>query len=233
MLATRSLVRQLFWPGLSTAIMLALALSLGVWQVQRLAWKTNLLAEIDRGEAAPAITLPTDPQPFTKVRVEGLLRQDLSALYGVEVRTTQAGPALGAFLLNPLERTGADPIMVDRGWVPNDVPRDTTPIVATVEGYVRPPEQSVRFGAANDPAAHRFYALDPAAIGASLGLRHVAPFTLVALGDASPGRYPEPAQALPRPANNHLVYAFTWFGLAAVLVAIFGVYASKLLKARP
>ncbi len=233
MLATRSLVRQLFWPGLSTAIMLTLALSLGVWQVHRLAWKTNLLAEIDRGEASPAIPLPTDPAPFAKVRVEGLLRQDLPALYGVEVRSTQAGPALGAFLLNPLERTGADPIMVDRGWVPDNVPRDTTPIVATVDGYVRPPEQSVRFGAANDPAAHRFYALDPAAIGDSLGLHRVAPFTLVALGDASPGNYPEPAQTLPRPANNHLVYAFTWFGLAAVLTAIFGVYAGKLLKARP
>ncbi len=233
MLATRSPVRRLLWPGLMTLAMLALAVSLGVWQVQRLAWKTNLLAEIDRGEAAAAIPLPADPQPFTKVRVEGLLRQDLAALYGVEVRTTQAGPVLGAFLLNPLERPGADPIIVDRGWVPTNAPRDATPIAATVEGYVRPPEHSVRFGAANDPAARRFYALDPVAIGASLGLPHVAPFTLVALGDAPRGSYPEPAQALPRPANNHFIYVLTWFGLAATVLAMFGVYASKLLKARP
>jgi len=231
MLATRSPVRRLLGPGLMTLAMLALAVSLGIWQVQRLAWKTNLLAEIDRGEAAAAIPLPADPQPFTKVRVEGLLRQDLAALYGVEVRTTQAGPVLGAFLLNPLERPGADPIIVDRGWVPANAPRDATPIAVTVEGYVRPPEHSVRFGAANDPAARRFYALDPAAIGASLGLPHVAPFTLVALGDAPRGIYPEPAQALPRPANNHFTYVLTWFGLAATVLAMFGVYARKLLKA--
>ncbi len=230
MLATQS-PRRLLWPGLMTLAMLVLAVSLGVWQVQRLAWKTNLLAEIDRGEAAAAIPLPMDPQPFTKVRVEGLLRQDLAALYGVEVRTTQAGPVLGVFLLNPLERPGADPIIVDRGWVPANAPRDTTSIAATVEGYVRPPEYSVRFGAANDPAARRFYALDPVAIGASLGLPHVALFTLVALGDAPRGSYPEPAQALPRPANNHFVYALTWFGLAATVLAMFGVYARKLLKA--
>ena len=211
--------------------MLALAVGLGVWQVQRLAWKTNLLAEINRGEAAAAIPLPAEPQPFTKVYVEGLLRQDLAALYGVEVRTTQAGPVLGAFLLNPLERPGADPIIVDRGWVPANAPRDTTAIAALVEGYVRPPEYSVRFGAANDPATRRFYALDPVAIGASLGLPRVAPFTLVALGAAPRGVYPEPAQALPRPPNNHFVYALTWFGLAAALLGVFGVYASRVLKA--
>ena len=213
--------------------MLALAVGLGVWQVQRLAWKTALLAEIDRGEVASAVPLPPDPRPFTKVRAEGLLRQDLAALYGVEVRTTPAGPVLGAFLLNPLERLGAVPVIVDRGWVPADAPRDTTPIPASIEGYIRPPERPVRFGAADDPAGRRFYALDPVAIGASLGLRQVAPYTLVVLGSVPPGAYPEPAQALPRPPNNHFVYALTWFGLAAALLAVFGVYARKLLKAHP
>jgi len=213
--------------------MLVLAMGLGVWQVQRLAWKTALLADIDRGEAAPAIPLPADPRPFTKVRVEGVLRQDLAALYGIEVRMTQAGPVLGAFLVNPLERPGSDPIIVDRGWVPTDAPRDTLPVPAAIEGYIRPPEQPVRFGATDDPAARRFYALDPVAIGASLGLRQVAPYTLVALGSVPPGTYPEPAQALPRPANNHFIYALTWFGLAGALLAVFGVYARKLLKAHP
>jgi surfeit locus 1 family protein len=222
--------RRLLWPGLTTALMLALAIGLGIWQLQRLAWKTALLAEIDQGEAASAVPLPADPRPFTKVRVEGLLRQDLAALYGIEVRTTQAGPILGAFLLNPLERPGADPIIVDRGWVPADAPRDDRPVPATIEGYIRPPEHPVRFGAADDPAARRFYALDPAAIGASLGLRQVAPFTLVALGEAPRGTYPEPVQALPRPPNNHFIYALTWFGLALALMAVFGVYARRLLR---
>lgn len=213
--------------------MLALTIGLGVWQVQRLSWKTALLAEIDRGETAPAIPLPADPRPFTKVRVSGLLRQDLAALYGIEVHTTQAGPVLGAFLLNPLERPGADPVIVDRGWVPSDAPRDATPIPATVEGYIRAPEQPVRFGAADDPAARRFYALDPASIGASLGLQRVAPYTLVALGRVAAGVFPEPVLALPRPANNHFTYALTWFGLAGALLAVFGVYARNSLKALP
>ena len=225
--------RRLLWPSLTTAVMLALAVGLGVWQVQRLAWKTALLAEIDRGEAAPAIPLPPDPRPFTKVRVSGTLRQDLAALYGVEVRATMTGQVIGAFLLNPLERPGADPIIVDRGWVPTDAPRDTVPVQATVEGYVRAPEHPVFLGAADDPAARRFYALDPAAVGASLGLPRVAPFTLVALGREPPGIFPDPAEALPRPPNNHLVYAVTWFGLAVTLIVMFGIFVRRTIKAPP
>lgn len=231
--AGRSVARRLFWPGLTTAAMLAIAIGLGVWQVQRLQWKTALLAAIDRGEAAPAIPLPADPRPFTRVRVEGRLREDLAALYGIEVRTTQAGPVLGAHLLNPLERPGAEPIIVDRGWMPNDAPRGSASVAAEIEGYIRPPEPPVRFGATDDPAARRFYALDPAAIGEALGLRRVAPYTLVALGQVPRGTYPEPAQALPRPANNHFTYALTWFGLAGALLAVFGVYARRLSKAHP
>ena len=46
------------------------------------------------------------------------------------------------------------------------------------------------FSATDDPAARQFYTLDPAAIGAALGLPRVAPFILVALGPAAAGALP-------------------------------------------
>ena len=213
-----------------TIAMLTLTTALGIWQVERLHWKIALLQDIDRGEAAPAVPLSAAPQPFTKVLVTGRLRQDLQVLYGVEVRSAVEGPVLGAYLLNPLERPGADTVIVNRGWAPLTWQSPATPVDATIEGYIREPEYPVRFGAADDPAARRFYALDPAAIGASLGLPHAAPFTVVALGTTPPGTYPEPARALPRPPNSHLSYAITWFGLAASLVVIFAIYARRALR---
>lgn len=57
-----------------------------------------------------------------------------------------------------------------------------------------------------------------------------APFTLIAMGAPQPGSLPDPARTLPRPPNNHLSYAFTWFGLAASLVAVFSVYARKVIR---
>jgi surfeit locus 1 family protein len=83
-------------------------------------------------------------------------------------------------------------------------------------------------GAADDPVHRRFYALDPAKIGASLGYSTVAPFTLVAIGPA--GSVPDPIQAMPRPPNDHLSYAITWFSLSAALVVVFVVYVRQMIR---
>ena len=64
-----------------------------------------------------------------------------------------------------------------------------------------------------------------------LGFGSVAPFILVAMGPAPPERYPDPARHLPRPPNNHLSYAITWYGLAIALVVIFVLWARKVLSA--
>ncbi len=40
-----------------------------------------------------------------------------------------------------------------------------------------------------------------------------------------PGGLPSPAKLTARLPNNHLQYAITWYGLAAVLVAVFGAFA--------
>ena len=225
--------RALFWPGLMTLVMLAVLVGLGVWQVQRLAWKTALLAAINRAEAAPAAPLPPHPAAFEKVRVRGRFRADLRALYGADVRDTAEGPQMGAGLLVPLERGDGPPILVDRGWVPLSR-RQAIAIPSgeiSVEGYVRPAVQPGLFSASDDPVRRHFYTLDPAAIGSALGVTGLAPFTLVAMGPPPPEHYPIPAHHLPRPPNNHLSYAITWFGLAAALLVVFAVWANRTIRA--
>ena len=208
--------------------MLALTLGLGVWQIERLHWKEGLLAAIDRAEAAPAIPLPDSPVPFEKVEVSGRLRDDLSAHYGSEVRGTAEGPKLGAQLIVPLERPGHKPILVDRGWYPDGATAPATTGPVTITGYVRPPEPASRLAPGADLAERRFWSLDPAPIAAVLGLAQVEPYTLVALGPAD--AIPAPAQVLPRPSNDHLGYAITWFGLAACLIGVFTVFARRALR---
>jgi surfeit locus 1 family protein len=214
--------------------MLAVLLWLGFWQLQRLAWKTALLDEINRAEAAPAAPLTAHPAPFAKVRVQGRYLTNVRGLYGVAVRDTGQGPKLGADLLMPLQPSdGAPPVLVNRGWVPQN--RDQAlPLPqgeVQVEGYVRPPERRGLFSPRDDLAGHHFYTLDPAGIGAAIGVPDLQPFTLVALGARGADEfYPDPARRLPRPDNNHLSYAITWFGLAAALVVIFLVYCRKVLR---
>ena len=226
--------RRLLVPTLMTVAMLAVLIGLGTWQVQRLAWKTAILAQLDAAEQAAPVPLGGAPAPFAKVFVTGRLRPDLAARYGAEVRDLPAGAIPGAQLVVPLERTGAAPLLVDLGWVPEHGPPPAMPTGDSVgiAGYVRPAEHPGPFAAADDTAGRRFFTLDPATIGAALGLPSVAPFTLVALGPppAMPDA-PIPAEHLPRPANNHLQYAITWYGLAAALVVVFVIYVRKVLAA--
>jgi surfeit locus 1 family protein len=232
MSAANNPARRLLVPGISTLIMLALLIGLGIWQIQRLHWKLGILDQIDRAEALPATPLPQDPQDFTKVKIEGHLRDDLAALYGAEGRDTRDGPQMGGQLIVPLERPGQDTVLVDRGWIPavrlGQIHGPDGAI--TVEGYVRAADHPHMFSATDNPAKRLFYTLDPQTIGAALGLADVAPFTLVEMGKTPDAGYPDPARTLPRPPNNHLTYAITWFGLAATLLVIFVIYAARLLR---
>jgi len=209
--------------------MLAILLSLGTWQVYRLQWKEAILARIAQAERAPPVPLPPDPEPYTKVAVSGRFRFDLVAQFGAEVRDTRSGPTMGTYQIVPLERDGAPPILVDRGWVPqvrqtalND-PSGPVPVT----GYIRPDEKPHWFSPSDDLATRQFYTLDPEAIAAAVGLPVPAPFTLIALAAVSPAAFPIPAQHLPAPPNNHLSYAITWYGLAVALIVIFIVWARK------
>jgi surfeit locus 1 family protein len=232
-----SKVRRLLVPAATTLVMLGVLVGLGTWQVQRLAWKRGLLAQIAEAETRPAIPLPAYPPPFAKVSVTGTLRTDLAALYGAEVRDERNGPVFGGQLIEPLERPGQPPLLVVRGWVrtqsANAGPPPQPPAAGQVaiEGYVRAPDHAGGFAAKDDVSKRVFYTLDPAAIGAALGLPLVAPYTLVAMGPPAtqPGQ-PNPVQHLPRPPNDHLSYAITWYGLAATLVVIFGLFARKVMQ---
>jgi surfeit locus 1 family protein len=207
--------------------MLSLTLGLGVWQVQRLAWKSDLLANIDRGEAAAPVPLTAQPIPFHRYRVTGQFAKE-QAWYGAEVRQGPSGPVLGEHVIGILLRPDEPPLVVDRGWAADGpAPRPPADPV-TIEGYIRLPEHTMWMGAADDPLQRRFYALDPATIAASLGYAAAAPFTLVAMGPS--GAIPDPVQALPRPPNDHLSYAVTWFSLSAALVVVFLVYARQAIR---
>jgi surfeit locus 1 family protein len=221
--------RRLVVPGLSTLIVLLILLGLGTWQVHRLHWKEGILARIAAAEMGTPVPLTQNPDPYSKVWVTGRFRFDQAVEFGAEVRDTRTGPTMGFYQVVPLDRGDARMILVDRGWTPEGhaIPLDAPAGTVTVVGYVRPGERERWFSAADDPAVRRFYTLDPRAIGSAVGISDPEPFTLVTLGPKVTGSFPTPAQHLPRPPNNHLSYAITWYALAAALIVIFGVRARK------
>jgi len=106
-------------PTVVALIMIAIMISLGIWQVHRLAWKTDLLATIAARINGPAVPLPAtlaDPSnwAFRSVNLTGYFDPDHALwLYG----RTYDGKA-GIHLLVPLIRAEGNPVLVDRGFVP-------------------------------------------------------------------------------------------------------------------
>lgn len=225
-------LRRVLIPAFSTLVMLIVLIGLGTWQVHRLHWKEAVLGQIATAEAFPPIALLAEPAPFTKIFATGRFRFDRAAQFGAEVRDLRTGPTMGAYQIVPLIRVNAPAIMVNRGWAPQtrNTPLDEPSGSVTVTGYVRSGDRTSWFNAADDVTARQFYTLDPLAIAAAAGVGDVEPFVLVALGLSRPGTFPDPAQQLPRPPNNHLAYVITWYGLAVALVVIFAVWTRKTLR---
>jgi surfeit locus 1 family protein len=232
---TTASARPVLWVTLLLAGLFALAgfVALGMWQVNRLNWKTELIARIDeRVKAAPvAVPGPAEWAGLNETRAE-YRRVTLRGRYAHEQETlVQAMTALGSgyWVLTPMRTEQGFWVLVNRGFVPPDKRDPATRPVATgadtvqVEGLLRMSEPRGRVLQDNDAAANRWYSRDVAAIAAARGVgdaRSVAPYfvDLAAANDA-PLDWPRPGLTVLHFSNNHLMYALTWFVLAGMVAA--------------
>lgn len=215
----------------------ALLVGLGLWQLQRLEWKEGLIAQIEaRTETEPltlerAISLAGEGEDlsYTPVRVEGRFHHDRERyLYALSL---DGEP--GWHVTTPLETVRGNVVLVDRGFVPESLRDPATRArgqiqeVVEVTGLVRTPEEPSLFVPDNDPDKNQWFTRDLAAMSRSMfpgATVQVAPFFLEAKESDVPGGWPKGGQTRLTLVNNHLQYALTWFGLAAVLVAVYVAY---------
>jgi surfeit locus 1 family protein len=203
--------------------------ALGVWQLQRLAWKEALVARVERNVNAVPMPAPGRAD-WAKVGAEDEYRRVKASgrfdfAHEVQVAaTTELGS--GYWVLTPLRTQDGSWLLVNRGFVPPElrgqVPRG--PADGEVVGLLRFTEPGGRFLQANVPAAGRWYSRDVTSIAAAQGLTGaVAPFFLDEVASAgTETRWPRPGLTVLRFRNDHLVYAVTWFALAAMMAAGFG-----------
>ena len=197
---TATPLRRLLIPTISTLAMLAVLLFLGTWQMDRLAWKQDVLAAIAAAEQRPPVPLAATSPLLARVRAEGVFAP-LGALYGAEVRDVAGVPTGGARLLGVLLRDGAPAVLVDRGWVPVPTPNLVTG-PATIDGYIRPPDAPGAFTPADDLPGRRFYTLAPAAIASVVTPAAVASIAIAASALAATAVALPPPLRLPSPGNR-------------------------------
>lgn len=231
-------LRGLIAPGLAALVCLAILVGLGVWQLARKGEKEALIARIiERSHAEPPAAPPPfadwDPKAdeFRRVRAGGILLHDRETLvHGLA--PGEPGRALqGYYVLTPLRREDGTTILINRGFVPTEL-KDPQSRAAgqvggetSVTGMLRGSEVRTMFVPESDPARDAWFTREIPAIAAARGLTNVAPYLIEADATPNPGGWPRGGQLRVDLPNNHLQYAFTWFGIAACLVGVFSVFA--------
>ncbi|MBL0730236.1 SURF1 family protein [Piscinibacter sp. HJYY11] len=233
--STAATGRPVLWVTLLLAGLFALAgfVALGMWQINRLTWKTELIQRIDQRVKAPAVAAPGPAEwsGLTEASAE-YRRVTLRGQYAHDKETlVQATTALGSgyWVLTPMRTEQGFWVLVNRGFVPPDK-RDpaTRPVTAgdavqTAEGLLRMSEPRGRVLQDNDAAANRWYSRDVVAIASARGVggaQSVAPYFVdVAAANDAPLDWPRPGLTVLHFSNNHLIYALTWFVLAGMVAA--------------
>ena len=215
----------LFLLGGIAILLIAALTALGVWQLQRRVWKLDLIAQIETRIHAPAVDAPgpaawpsidASRDAYRRVRAGGVMLGNQTTL--VQAATVLGG---GYWVMTPLRTDAGFVVLVNRGFIPSeDKDRQSgaggIPVRAEITGLLRISEPKGGFLRANDPAAGRWYSRDVAAIAGARGLAAVAPYFIDA--EARPGAAgPVGGLTVVSLPNSHLVYALTWFALAAML----------------
>jgi surfeit locus 1 family protein len=204
-------MRRFLFPLLLGLVGGAVLISFGVWQLQRLAWKEAILADISARITATPVALPANPDPeadrYLPVRAEGVFTgQSLDVL----VSRKQIGA--GVRVIEVFETTGRR-VMVDRGFIPEAARAAPRPSgEGVVIGNLHWPEEVDAFTPEPDARTGLWFARDVPAMAAHLGAE---PILLIAKEPTAPGIEPIPVDTSGIP-NDHLGYAVQWFGLAAV-----------------
>ena len=213
-------------PTLLTAVMLVILTILGLWQIERLHWKQNLIAIIDaRTHAQPVDIGDKDLHAdldYDPVTVFGTFQNEHN-FYLFSISLTGQG---GYHVLTPFLLTDGRYMLVDRGWIPYarkqnaDFSQPTAPL--SIGGFLRQPEHFL-MQSKNDPAHNDWYWIDLPAMAQSAGIPAFEPYILEINDAPNPGGYPVGGQTRVTLPNNHLSYAVTWFGMIPVLLVIYGL----------
>ncbi len=233
---------------IAAALCFVVLVGLGVWQLKRLAWKQDLIARVEALRHAPA-------RPVETVLAQAAQGRDVEYQRVVAACVPAPSPSPAAYryavrdgqvgwrLLTQCRLGGGpyDAILLDRGLVTRFAGAMAPGAAAYPEpgiviGVLRAPGGRPRLGPGEAPTvggSRVFRVIDRGALDSlahDAGVSRPAPLILATESEipGAPGVVPA---ALPQDIpNNHLVYALTWFALAAVMVWFYGALLLRRLK---
>ena len=199
---------------------------LGVWQLQRLEWKTQLLRNLEQRIVESPIELGEDldeeRDQYRSVVVSGIL-QDKE----IHVLTSRKNVGPGFLVISPFRLLNGKVILVDRGFI-EESKKNTirTGGTITITGNLLWPEELDRFTPDPNIKKNIWFARDLNRMAEYLGASEIL---VVARKEDPPGTT-LPQRVGINIANNHLNYAITWFSLACIWFGMTSLFIYRIKK---
>lgn len=216
-----------------TLIAFSVLIGLGTWQLQRMAWKAEIIERIEAVMATDPLRTPVswddivaahESGDFLRGHIGGVFLNDREMLVGP--RTYRGLP--GYHLITPFRLDGGQYVLVNRGWIPNekaaasDRPESFLNEPTIMGGLFRRPDEGTMFTPDNRPQAGEWFTIDIDEMAEYRNLHPVAPLVLyVERLTPQPYNYPLPQEVGVLPPDNHFYYALFWYGMAGLLLVFF------------
>lgn len=223
--------RNARWFTVFTLVGVVLLAGLGTWQLQRLDWKENLIAQREAGMEAPPLApgdvdVPTDT--YRRVTLTGTFNHDHEFFLAGRTQRGQSG----FHVVTPLAVDDVGTVFVDRGWIPNEArdpaarPGSRPEGEVSFTGLVRQPAQPSWFTAESDPVENYWFWVDLPRMARTAGIEAETGWYAMA-GQDAPWKAPIPHDFEIDLRNDHLQYALTWYLLAVGLAVLGWLYRRR------
>lgn len=243
--------RWLFWSFIAFMLaLMGLFVTLGIWQVERLSEKEQLIANVASRMALPPEQLPplaewpafdAEAWNYRPVTVSGTFRPGETVLVFTSLadeRGKFSGP--GYWVMTPLALAAGGTVFVNRGFVPQDSAQafaaggTVEPGLVSLTGVARASEEINSFTPAPDTAKRVEWVRNTERLAALAGPvpQPVAPI-YVDLPAGADGALPQGGETMVSFPNNHLGYAITWFGFATLVPFLLWFWARRQRPAPP
>lgn len=217
-------------------ILFCIPFGLGVWQTQRLEWKTNLISQIEEQKNKEPYDF-TALNPFQDWEAlnyrKAFTAGDFMFLHSIKIKPRTFDGKVGYHLLTPLRLDDGGIVIVNRGWVPegiNITEEYWNAEDVTVSGALHQSKKPNSFTPDNSPKNDEWYWPDLNLIAKEIGVDRVAPTILHQDNIENPDagvQYPIGGQLNITMRNTHKMYAITWFLLSFSLVIVWFFYSWK------
>ena len=235
----------LYWSFIVLMLVLTvLFVGLGKWQVDRLAWKEGLIAEVQQRLHLPPVPLPPavewthlDPETYQyrPVTIIGHFLPDQAIRVFValsEAKGRYSGP--GYWIVTPFALLDGGTVFVNRGFVPDNLSgtyandKATPTGTVTLSGIAMPSESAGPFTPGPDGQKRIEWVRDIDRLSRMVdpSLKPFAP-VYVDLPAGAAGSLPQGGETTIDFPNNHLGYAITWFGFALLTPIMLIVWIAR------